>query len=463
MSATFPIDQLASFRREELPLWNWYAAAFPGAGEWRTWLVEVAAQMLRLRGTTTVRVIKTNLVEPGQAAERIRFDGPVLTIGRSPENSVVLAESTITRQHARLSRDGDAILLEDLGSAMGTLRAGAKLTPGVGVELRAGDAFVIFPHRFAVEIEREWIAGRGVEVETRPAETMSWGEFADAAPANWSMLAVNVEPAGEQAAIAADPELLRRLAGSVLAEVEAEPQVWQPSSEAVIELLLLAALERANRDLAFPFQFSLGRFRRGPRIASGARGIALAAVLDLAGIRGALRVFLPFELLRRMEERWQPRRSETLEAQATWRFPFRVGYVDLTTEERRSIEVGDILLYSGAPALLCPGEDRKGFEAEWDGAAQVRLRESFDRRMCMAEAGGPLSFDDLPVRVQVLMDEHELTLAQASRLAPGAVLDLDRDPRDPVRLAVNGRLVGTGELTEVEGRLGVRIVSWSRE
>ena len=68
----------------------------------------------------------------------------------------------------------------------------------------------------------------------------------------------------------------------------------------------------------------------------------------------------------------------------------------------------------------------------------------------------------MPVRVQILVDEHELTLAQAERLAPGAVLDLDRDPRDPVRLAVNGRVVGTGELVEIEGRLGVKILEWSK-
>ena len=74
----------------------------------------------------------------------------------------------------------------------------------------------------------------------------------------------------------------------------------------------------------------------------------------------------------------------------------------------------------------------------------------------------PVTFQNLPVRVQVVVDEHELTLAQAETLAPGAVLDLNRDPRDPVRLAVNGRVVGTGELVEVEGRLGVKILAWSK-
>jgi type III secretion protein Q len=71
-------------------------------------------------------------------------------------------------------------------------------------------------------------------------------------------------------------------------------------------------------------------------------------------------------------------------------------------------------------------------------------------------------FHDLPLRFQVVVDEHEMTLAEAEQIAPGAVVDLHRDPREPVRLAVNGRVIGTGELVEIEGRLGVRILSWSR-
>ena len=42
-------------------------------------------------------------------------------------------------------------------------------------------------------------------------------------------------------------------------------------------------------------------------------------------------------------------------------------------------------------------------------------------------------------------------------LAPGTILDLNRDTTSSVRLAVNGRTVGEGELVEIDGKLGVRI------
>jgi type III secretion system YscQ/HrcQ family protein len=429
-------------RRSEIPLWNWHAAAFPTVADWSVWLTDVAGQMVRQPGPVTARMVKTSLVEPSLPAERICFDGPALGIGRAPENEVVLAESTITRQHARLRWRGDSILLEDLGSAMGTIRNGAKLTPAVPVEVGHGDEFVIFPHRFQLEVEREWVVGGGVRVSEAHSDAASWEDFREELPVGWRVIRVTVEPLCGAAALAA-------------------PRGFPSQAGVTIEDLLLAALDRANRDLAFPFQFSLGPLPLCPRIEDDARGMALSAVMDLAGIRGAIRLFLPFELLRQMQDRWTPRPPDGLAAQASWRFLFSVGHVELNADEQSAIEPGDVALYCAEPALLFAGDDRRGYLAEWNGGSHFRLRDPFDRRLVMSDSD-PVSFHDLPVRVQVLVDEHELTLAQAERLAPGAVLDLDRDPRDPVRLAVNGRVVGTGELVEIEGRLGVKILEWSK-
>lgn len=70
--------------------------------------------------------------------------------------------------------------------------------------------------------------------------------------------------------------------------------------------------------------------------------------------------------------------------------------------------------------------------------------------------------DELPLRLHLIIDEKELTWAEVSQLAPGVVLDLGRDPRAPVKLAINGRHVGAGELVEIEGRLGVKLLNWGK-
>ncbi|MCX6627861.1 MAG: FHA domain-containing protein [Candidatus Solibacter sp.] len=459
----FQLARLDGHRRDEISLWNWYSAVFPAVADWRIWLRDVAGHLLRQPGPSKVRVVKTNLLEAGQPAERVWLENPEFGIGRGPDNTVVLHEATITRNHARLRRDGDSVLLEDLGSAMGTIINGSKLPAGTSVELCDGDDFVIFPYRFRIEVEREWIPDTDAAISQTSCFPLAWAEFRDSCPAGWFLPALHVEPTGLLAYLAADEGFLRGLADRLLSPIEEDAPGWPPAAEGLIELLLLSVAERANRDLAFPFQFSLGRLARPPRLADHARGIAAAATLDLGGVRGAMRLFLPFDLLNGMRQRWSPRRPDGLARQATWRFAVSAGHVELNAREWNSIERGDVVLYAAEPALLLPDDDRAGWQVTWDGAARVCLTGRLDRRVSMPEKtdDGPATFQDLPLRVQILIDEHEMTLAQAELLAPGSVLDLNRDPREPVRLAVNGRVVGTVELVEIEGRLGVKILGWS--
>ena len=47
----------------------------------------------------------------------------------------------------------------------------------------------------------------------------------------------------------------------------------------------------------------------------------------------------------------------------------------------------------------------------------------------------------------------------ALALQVGQVVDLNRVAGEPVEMSVNGKVVARGELVEVEGHLGVRILS----
>jgi type III secretion protein Q len=69
----------------------------------------------------------------------------------------------------------------------------------------------------------------------------------------------------------------------------------------------------------------------------------------------------------------------------------------------------------------------------------------------------------LPVRVHVILAEKELTLAEASGLTKGTIVELDCQKTGLVMLAVNGKPLGQGQLVDIEGRLGVRILSWRGE
>lgn len=66
--------------------------------------------------------------------------------------------------------------------------------------------------------------------------------------------------------------------------------------------------------------------------------------------------------------------------------------------------------------------------------------------------------DDLPVRLTFSLGEKRLTLGELRSLHPGAVFDLERPlAAGPVIIRANGRLIGTGDLVNIDGRIGVTL------
>ncbi|MCG6983347.1 MAG: cyclic nucleotide-binding domain-containing protein [Deltaproteobacteria bacterium] len=62
------------------------------------------------------------------------------TIGRAPENTITVVHQTVSRQHARLSLEGDNWIIEDLGSVNGIVFEGKRVD---NLKLRPGDTFRI--------------------------------------------------------------------------------------------------------------------------------------------------------------------------------------------------------------------------------------------------------------------------------------------------------------------------------
>jgi len=66
--------------------------------------------------------------------------------------------------------------------------------------------------------------------------------------------------------------------------------------------------------------------------------------------------------------------------------------------------------------------------------------------------------DELPVQLTFEVGRLDITLGELRRLGPGSVLELGRSTAELVRVGANGRLIGHGELVEVEGVVAVRMV-----
>ena len=73
----------------------------------------------------------------------VMLDDDVITLGRDQVCQVVLAQQAVSRNHARISRDGSLYFVEDLGSSYGTQINGQKLPKGEKHLLRNGDVIAI--------------------------------------------------------------------------------------------------------------------------------------------------------------------------------------------------------------------------------------------------------------------------------------------------------------------------------
>jgi len=81
--------------------------------------------------------------------------GVGLTIGRAPDNAVIIDNPAVSGHHARVFSESGAVILEDLNSTNGTFVNGQHTTRRV---LRAGDVLQVGKHQLVFEHTQEWAA-----------------------------------------------------------------------------------------------------------------------------------------------------------------------------------------------------------------------------------------------------------------------------------------------------------------
>ncbi|MBL4818815.1 MAG: FliM/FliN family flagellar motor switch protein [Deltaproteobacteria bacterium] len=64
---------------------------------------------------------------------------------------------------------------------------------------------------------------------------------------------------------------------------------------------------------------------------------------------------------------------------------------------------------------------------------------------------------EIPLIVE--LSRLPMTLEKIGELTQGQVIELAQKPGDPVELIVSDKSIGQGELVEVEGKLGVKVLS----
>ncbi len=217
-----------------------------------------------------------------------------------------------------------------------------------------------------------------------------------------------------------------------------------PLEAAALELLALVALEAVSRreDVERALSPRLTRACAPP-----ASPLAVALEVDAGGRRGRGRLLLPPSAVRAL--RGSPLVPAGL-ADVAIACSLRSGSASLDGPDADALGPGDVLVLDAAPgasgALVVPGGFRAGGRIA-DAAFHVEETSMTETTAAM------------PIPVEVELARVPVTLADLARLEPGAVLPLPVDRSGRVVLRVGERALARGELVDVDGAVGVRILS----
>src|SRR5581483_19421 len=465
----YRFENLPGLTRQEVALWNWYISVGPGKPEWRSWLADLFAHLVERPAGQQLQLVQTHLVEAEFGEKVLSFGSKQeLFIGRSPENEIVLPAKAIASRHAHVLLKDNRLYLEDLGGRLGTYLWDRRIEPNAPELLRNGDQFSVFPYKFRVILEQSWTPETDVDLTDCRAVPLSRAEFLAMSPAGRRIFVVNPHPSGDRALLEVNSAFLAELQQRLLAPLGVNTAAGTvPSDDAFAGFIMLALLERLNRGLKFPVQFSFGR-GKAHKLVDATRGMSLSCAVRVGDLTGHFRVFLPLEFLAKYKTDSDTSSKDNYPAGLCWNFPVSVGFVDLSPDEMAQVGPGDILVTENSGALLFPNDFATGWGLveESSNSAAYRVDNYFERSMSVETGGETTSASSrpnigaLPLRLHVVVGEKEFTLAEIQSFSPGTIVELETMKSDPVRLMVNGKILGEGELVDVEGKLAVKVLGW---
>ncbi len=66
-------------------------------------------------------------------------------------------------------------------------------------------------------------------------------------------------------------------------------------------------------------------------------------------------------------------------------------------------------------------------------------------------------YADIPLKISVILGQREMKVRELLQLRPDSLLELPKSAGENVDIFINGRLVGYGEVLEMEGSAGIRL------
>lgn len=152
------------------------------------------------------------------------------------------------------------------------------------------------------------------------------------------------------------------------------------------------------------------------------------------------------------------------------RLSLDVGWTDLSFATFRQLEKRDLILLDEcwiAPdnRIFLRAGRQVGLPAEIEGSRIVITGEleeiMYDDTDDDQDQDDEKTLDAIQMRLSFDLGQRSITLGELRQLSPGYVFELGRPVRSAVNIRANGKLIGEGELVDVDGQMAVCILNLS--
>ena len=454
---------------------NLYRKLFAALPDCSSWAEDVLRELLPVSKGNELQITLTNEMNSEQKQTLI-FTQKEISIGRATTSDIPLPLQSISRHHARIVERDESFYIEDLHSVSGTFVNRRKLDAAQLCLLSAGDEVRMYPYVMRVVPNAMWTRDDTVRIKTPSSPAyLDSVKFVSSFGSDACLFELGVHSDTGKAVLAISRSLLTAALVRLLRTSKEAGLVEADGT--LMEFVAVCILERMNRTLQFPFDFSLCPLSRMP--AQQESGLMLETAIQLSSDHGYMRLFLPGSVLEKLADVRSnlPLFTRTL---LSWQLSLSVGSATLSAGEIHQVEPGDTLIYTPACCLILPPErisaaTHRGWQVtrseeepfnfvvhtfhEW-GLEMPQEETSQEQK---TEAG-EVDLSALPVHIHVVLTRVEMSLHELETLSAGSIIQLDEESISTVQLVSGNTVIGSGELVNLDGgRMGVKITRWREQ
>jgi type III secretion system YscQ/HrcQ family protein len=466
------LDRYSSVQVVENNLYRKFFAALPDCSSWAE---DVLRELLPLSEGNELEITLTNELDSDHK-QTLVFTQKEISIGRATTSDIPLPLQSISRHHARIVERDESFYIEDLHSVSGTFVNGRKLDPAHPCLLSVGDEVRMNPYVMRVAPNAMWTRDDAVRITTPSSPAyLDSKKFVASFGSDACLFEVGIHSDTGTGVLVISRSLLTTAVARLLRTGKDAGLV--DADGTLLEFVAVCILERMNRTLQFPFEFSLCPL--SGMTAQQESGLMLETAIQLSSEHGYMRLFLPGSVLEKLahERSNLPLFTRTL---LSWQLLLSVGSVALGADEIHQVEPGDTLIYTPACCLILPPEQRsaaphRGWQMsrseEEPFHVVVQTFHEWGLEMPQEEKlqeqkteTGEVDLSALPVHIHVVLTRVEMSLHELETLSAGSIIQLDEETSSTVQLVSGNTVIGSGELVNIDsGRMGVKITRWREQ